>query len=300
MTLELSRTPATAHDRTCAIGMDLSTLGAEVFDGASDFGEDFPVESCNMSRLAALAGAGLNDGLASVLLGPTFRLRSDTHLRESWLDAVQAATKLAPRLTGPITAAVIADEYVLSSAIDLVTGTGVGLELHRVRDMAALEPLLERARAENIDLSIALTGSSARSIDADAVGRLINWVRLREPDPHIARELRYQLRDAANAQQRDLRIVADLFIIISACEADAQERAQLIDSIGADRYAKGAPRVLGTVHDVADHIESWLALSAADAFTLLPGSLPTDLASTVRGVLPELSAREQAIDEGGK
>lgn len=294
MTLELSRTPATSQGRVCAIGMDLSTLGAEVFDGASDFGEDFPVESCNMSRLAALAGAGLNDGLASVLLGPTFRLRSDTHLRESWLDAVQAATKLAPRLTGPITAAVVADEYVLSSAIEQAAGTGVGLELHRVRDLAALAPMLEKARESDIDLSIALTGQAARDVDPELVGELINWVRLREPDPHLAREIRYTLRGAASARDRDLRIVADLFIIISACEADAEERAQLIDAIGADRYAKGAPRVLGTVHDVADHIESWMALSAADAFTLLPGSLPTDLASAVRGVLPELNSRAEA------
>jgi len=241
-----------------------------------------------------MTSAALTDGLSAVTLGASFLLRSDLHIRDCRLDPVRAAVKLTSRITGPIFASVTPDT-VGQTALDAVKDTGVGLEIHIPdADLAPALALIEKARDHETPVAVALTGETASRIDLGALGAAVSSVRLREPDPHTAREIRYSLRSAALEQGRDLKVVADLFMIVSACAMDAEERANLIAAIGADRYAEGAARVLGTVHDVADHIESWIALGAADAFTILPGSLPTDLASTVCGVLPLLHARRTA------
>lgn len=294
MTIQLRQPQSRTGNKTDAVSIDLSSLGVEVFDSSSDVGEDFPVESCNLGRLASMTNAALTDGLASVTLGASFLLRSDLHLRDCRLDAVRAAVKLSARIAGPIDAAVTADR-VGEVALDAVKDTGVRLEVH-IPD-GNLDPaldLINKAHLNGTQVTVALTGETASSIDLAALGAAVDRVRLREQDPHTAREVRYSLRSAALEEGRDLQVVADLFMIVSACAMDAEERASLVSDIGADRYAEGAARVLGTVHDVADHIESWLDLGAADSFTILPGSLPTDLASTVCGVLPLLQARRTA------
>lgn len=292
MTIEL---PANTQQRTRykvpALSIDLSALGAEVLDPSSDFDEDFPVETCNMGKLSTMASAALTDGLAGISLGSSFLLRSDLHLRDCRLDAVRAALKLTSRITGPIYASVTGDA-VGEAALEAVKDSDVGLEIHlNKQDLDSALDLVARAKEAGTPVVVALTGETAQQIDLSKLGAAVDTVRLREPDPHTAREIRYSLRSAALEEGRDLTVVADLFMIVSACAMDAEERANLISAIGADRYAAGSARVLGTVHDVADHVESWIALGAADAFTILPGSLPTDLASTVCGVLPLLNAR---------
>lgn len=295
MTIQLpsSRQPRVGY-KIPSISIDLSTLGAEVFDASSEFGEDFPVESCNLHRLASMTSAAISDGLAAVTLGSSFLLRSDLHIRDCRLDPVRAAVKLTSRITGPIYAAVTAASGC-EEALAAVKDTEVGLEIHVADgDLDSALSLIDRARRNGNPVTVALTGDTASRIDLGALGAVVDSVRLRESDPHTAREIRYSLRSAALEEGRDLQVTSDLFMIVSACAMDAEERANLITAIGADRYAEGSARVLGTVHDVADHIESWLALGAADAFTILPGSLPTDLASTVCGVLPLLQARRTA------
>lgn len=298
MTIQL---PANQQQRTRykvpALSIDLSSLGAEALDPANNFDEDFPVETCNLGRLTSMTSAALTDGLAGVTLGSSFLLRSDLHLRDCRLDALRAAVKLTSRITGPIFASVTGDA-VGEAALEAVKGSDVGLEIHIAnKDLDSALALVDKAKAVGTPVIVALTGETAKSIDLAKLGAAIETVRLREPDPHTAREIRYSLRSAALEQGRDLTVIADVFIIVSACAMDADERGNLISAIGADRYAAGSARVLGTVHDVADHIESWIALGAADAFTILPGSLPTDLASTVCGVLPLLNARRNAEAE---
>lgn len=295
MTIQL---PSSSQSRLSfkvpSISIDLSSLGVEVFDSSSDFGEDFPVETCNLPRLASMTSAALSDGLAAVTLGSSFLLRSDLHLRDCRLDAVRASVKLTSKITGPIFASVTADS-VGEAALEAVKDTGVGLEILVTGvDLGPVLSLIAAAHRDGTPVTVSLTGETASRIDLTALGSVLDRVRLREADPHSAREIRYSLRSAALEQGRDLQVVSDLFMIVSGCVMDAEERANLISAIGADRYAEGAARVLGTVHDVADHIESWTDLGAADAFTILPGSLPTDLASTVCGVLPLLRARRSA------
>ncbi|MDN6487611.1 MAG: hypothetical protein L0K34_09035, partial [Ancrocorticia sp.] len=62
---------------------------------------------------------------------------------------------------------------------------------------------------------------------------------------------------------------------------------------GSPAFA-GKASVVGTVYDVADVVESWIGLGAADGVVFLPASVPTDLASVIRGVLPLLRARSEA------
>ena len=53
----------------------------------------------------------------------------------------------------------------------------------------------------------------------------------------------------------------------------------------------GKASVVGTVYDVADTVEEWICLGAVDGIVFLPASLPTDLASVIRGIMPLLYAR---------
>ena len=276
--------------------MDLAGLGAEVFDGDSPWGEDFPVEQCNFARLASLTAAALEDGISTVLLGPSFNLRSDTHLREARLDSLHGAIKLSERLRKPITAAVPGDPYLLRRAIEAVGSAQVTLEIHPVdTELETLVPLLEAAADKGVAITFALTGVAAEAADNSILAAYGSAVRLRTTDVERA----VALRNALHRVNADIPVVADVYVIISACAMDAEERATLISMIGVDRYAIGAPRVLGTVHDVADHMEAWAQAGAADEFCLLPGSLPTDLASVVRGVLPLIAARREVdrLDE---
>lgn len=290
MTIQLPTTSQPSPDLSSrpSVAMDLSPLGAEVFDGMSDFGEDFPVEQANMAKVAGLATAGISDGLAGVTLGQTFFLRSDTHLRESRLDAIQAALKIADRVGGPVTAAVPADPFILRAALEAIVGRNATVEVKL--DGAPLAPitgLLQAARARGVVTTFAITDADLEIVSAAELAELADGIRLRESNIETAREIRAQFKAVAPS----LPIIADVYVIVSACAMDAEERASLISMIGVDRYADGAPRVHGTVHDVADHMEAWVEGGAADGFTVLPGSLPTDLASVVRGVLPLLEAR---------
>lgn len=115
-------------------------------------------------------------------------------------------------------------------------------------------------------------------------------VRMRVQDPHVARGLRYGIRAAAHEAGRDLPVVADLGLLSQRIHK-YHERALLVEAIYGTELFAGIPKVVGTVYDVADAIERWVGLGAADGVVVLPASLPTDLGSLIRGVLPLLSGR---------
>lgn len=304
-----TETPDPDRARSATIALDLSALGVEVFDFDDAASEDFPVETLNFPRLAGMAKAAAQAGLDAVCLGPTFRTRSDLHVRDGRLDAVTAAERLAASTDGRIIAAVPADAYHVGAALDRfrvsadslpdAEGRIFGLELWigPSTDMAPLAEQLRTARRAGVTVTAVMTGATALAIDQVLLAESVDVVRLRETDPHRGREVRYAVRSAARRAGTDVRVLVDLFFVVSGCAQDADTRAELIAEIGADRHAAGAARAQGTVHDVADAIESWVANGAADGFVLIPGSLPTDLSSLVMGVLPLLRARGLA-EEG--
>ena len=108
-----------------------------------------------------------------------------------------------------------------------------------------------------------------------------------------ARGIRSELRELAASNGRSVRVLGELGIVISGSMRAANERALLVaDMVGAPLF-EGKASVVGTVSDVADAFERWIGTGAADGLIFLPASLPTDLASLIRGVVPLLAARAQ-------
>ena len=124
-----------------------------------------------------------------------------------------------------------------------------------------------------------------------AIARFADSVHLLTGDPHRAREARFALRSAAAAFDRQLTLLTEIGIIVSGSMPAARERSLLVETMTGRPVFDGKASVVGTVYDVADTVEEWICLGAVDGIVFLPASLPTDLASVIRGIMPLLYAR---------
>ena len=277
---------------TAWVGVDLSILGAAV-DCLSD--SDLPVDRLNFPRLASSANAAFKGGLDFVTLGKRFQTRSDRQVRDGSLDGAKTLAKLADFSKGGVFVEVPATADHINQAIDLVAAqsegwAGVSFEVDTDTDLASLAESVTSARSAGINAQIIATAAVAQERAAE-IAELADTVRLKTNDPHAARSARFALRAASHELSRDLLVFAELGIVISASLQAAEERALLISEINACPLFADLHSIIGTVYDVADAIESWIGLGAADGVILLPASLPTDLASILKGVLPLLKAR---------
>lgn len=118
--------------------------------------------------------------------------------------------------------------------------------------------------------------------------------RIRPTDRGDAALQRAEVRAAAAAVGRDpdeLRVVADLFVVLGGTEHAARERLALLDALTAPgrRTHEGAAHV-GTAADLAATIEDWTTTGAVDGFTLRPAALHTDVDGIADEVVPLLRA----------
>ncbi|WP_273654029.1 LLM class flavin-dependent oxidoreductase [Cellulomonas fimi] len=117
-------------------------------------------------------------------------------------------------------------------------------------------------------------------------------VRIRPLDRGDAALQRAEVWAAAAAVGRDpddLRVVADLFVVLGGTEHAARERLALLDALAAPgrRTHEGAAHV-GTAADLAATIEDWTTTGAVDGFTLRPAALHTDVDGIADEVVPLL------------
>lgn len=290
---ELEQSVAPDHSKTATIGIDLSLLGV---NGCGDGVAPSPLDRVNYHRLATAVRTAQDGGIDFVSLNSTFATRAVNKTRDSALDGIYAAAKIAEFSEGGICIETCATPKAINVATDLLASqnlgwAGITIPLHDNSDFAALADAAADARAAGIPTTVVITNPKVVPERANLVVSIADSIRLRVSNPHEARGARFALRAAAKEVNRDLPVLAEIGIVISATITAAEERALLIEEINGCEIFPGLPKVIGTVYDVADTIESWVGLGASDGVVLVPGSLPTDFASVLRGVLPLLRAR---------
>ncbi|MGO1591575.1 MAG: hypothetical protein ACTHW1_10135 [Ancrocorticia sp.] len=297
MTVQLSTNETLSPERAteATIGVDLTLLGAVCSEAFASIGIDLPVEHASLSRIGSCIGAACNGGLDFIALSKDFQARSD---RATCMDAARTVSRIMDIGAVGFSAGIPAESANVDEAVELLAAQkdGWGCIEIDIDDSADMEQLAANAAAAHesgVKVTARVECDRLTSLDIDELASWADMVRLLTDDPHEARGARFALRSAAHQQGRDLKVLVEIGIIISGNQQAANERAILIEAMNGHPVFEGKTSVVGTVYDVADLVESWIGLGAADGVVFLPASLPTDLASVIRGVLPLLRARSE-------
>ncbi|VEI14050.1 hypothetical protein [Trueperella bialowiezensis] len=287
-------TMAPDHLATAWIGMDLTLLDACVGPGIDP---DCRAQ-VNFPRLASTVKAAHKGGIDFISLGAEFKNDSSSTDAECEYDAAKTCSRLAQVSEGGVFAGVAGCPEAMDVAIDLLAAqdegwAGLTITLATDSDFAGVEEAARNARAAGIKIAVIITNPSISAERAKIIASIADAVRLRVSDPHLAREARFAIRAAGQELGKNILVFAELGIVISGSVTAAEERALLIERMFGCQPFEGIAHVYGTIYSVADTIESWVGYGAADGIILVPASLPTDLASVLRGVLPLLDARAQ-------
>ncbi|MFD6139511.1 LLM class flavin-dependent oxidoreductase [Promicromonospora sp. NPDC060271] len=146
-----------------------------------------------------------------------------------------------------------------------------GAALSRVRP-----PVVLRVRSE----------ASAR-----LAGRTADVVRIAVRDAAQAVRLRRLVRDSALSAGRDpeeLRVLAEVYVVLAAERASAQARLELVEALEGPEPGRGAHVVADTPDELAVLVADWAAVGAADGFLLRPSSLSADLDAITDHLVPAL------------
>lgn len=277
------------------MGVDLSLLGAVTTEAfAAALGSEMPVEYASYPRIASCAQAATRGGIDFVCLDATFRTRSDN---ANQLDAARVAARLLSQHAGKVNVQIPAEVAVSREGIGMLAQHGEHVaptvEVTEESDLDGIARLAEEIAANGMPVNVQLDAEVADAISLGTLAAFVDWVRVRTDDLERARDIRSELRELAASNGRSVRVLGELGIVISGSMRAANERALLVaDMVGAPLF-EGKASVVGTVSDVADAFERWIGTGAADGLIFLPASLPTDLASLIRGVVPLLAARAQ-------
>ncbi|QJC21954.1 hypothetical protein [Arcanobacterium buesumense] len=278
------------HTTSAWLGIDLSMLGVQNYV-SSCISQPEPFQHGKMMAATRAAASG---GLDFVALSAEFC--ADASRPQAVLDAINVGAQMRTIDGSGVVMEVLPEPKIVAQALDAVCVEGSGWaslairidqNVDLVNTVAAFEAICEAG----VGLVVNLASASPSAEMMEIVAQYANMVRLQVADPHTARGIRYGLRALARDAERDLPVVVDLGVVISATSSAAHERAILVSEITGCELFSGIPTVYGTVYDVADTIERWVGLGAADGVVIHPASLPIDLASLVRGVLPLLSGR---------
>lgn len=278
------------------IGMNLTLLGAAEMDiPGQDVPETF-LQRVNLPLLASSVSAAYAGGVDSITLDRDFHVHPTAPPRSAALDGVTMAGKLGLGKTPQICAEIPSDPLYIREAVSLLTNARVAsaavtLTLQEIDDYHDFKRAADDARAAGVSVWLLATNPRVTGENAETVASIFDAVRVRHPDRAAVRQMRFALKEAARKRKSDLTVFADLGIVISATLQAAEERSILISQLNGGELFSGMASVVGTVYDVADAIESWVGMGAADGMVLTPASLPTDLASVLKGVLPLLEAR---------
>ncbi|PWF27715.1 hypothetical protein [Ancrocorticia populi] len=298
MTVQLptNETYSTERATDAVIGVDLTLLGAVCSEAFTSLGIDLPVERASLPKLASCIGAACTGGLDFVSLSKDFQARSD---RTTCMDAVRTVSRIMDVGAVGFSAEIPPEAEHVDEAVSLLAeqkdGWGcVEIDIASSSDLEQIAKYAKSAHDAGVQVTARVACDLLSELDIDLLASWADMVRLLTDDPHEARGARFALRSAAHQQGRELRVLVEVGIVISGNQQAANERAILIEAMNGSPAFAGKASVVGTVYDVADLVESWIGLGAADGVVFLPASVPTDLASVIRGVLPLLRARSEA------
>lgn len=137
-------------------------------------------------------------------------------------------------------------------------------------------PVVVRVRSE---ASAALAGRTA-DIARIAVGDAAHAVRLRR-----------LVRDSALSAGRDpeeLRVLAEVYVVLAAERASARARLELVEALEGTAAMGDGLVVADTPDELATLIADWTTAGAVDGFLLRPSSLSSDLDTITDRLVPAL------------
>lgn len=300
MTIQLNKPSTSVAEATRAteaiVGIDLTLLGAARTHGERARGTDIPVEHMSFPTLASAVMAAAQGGIDFVSLSEGFVTRSDHSDVTGALDAAKTCGRLIEHADLALAAEVPCSADGFDRAIELMNRQGPGFScvefaVDEGADYELLADSARRAHARGTTVAARIDAARCDVLDLQAIASWADAVRLLSSDPHEAREVRFALRSAAAEQGRELKVLCEIAFIVSASREAAKEREILLRMLGADTLHEGKARVVGIVADVVDEVERWISAGATDGIVFVPASVPTDLASLIRGILPLMRAR---------
>ncbi|HLS26716.1 MAG TPA: hypothetical protein VK063_12670 [Beutenbergiaceae bacterium] len=299
-------TPLTASPSL--IALDLTNAGAP---REWQRERDAETEKFIMGRLAGLASLADRGGVDLITLGETFRLGGHRR-RDIWLDGALAASRLARHttraaLTASIPLATVRPEHIAGAIASVHRATN-----HRAGWQLPTGATAHGTGAGNVDAVLKATAatSSARgnaagatprpavvvpvrtAVDAELAAARADVARLSVATLEEARAARGAIRHAAAEWGRrpdDVKVLVDVHAVLSADRPSAQARWDLLSSL---ELPEGLPalRLIGTGEDLATLWTAWVEGGGADGFTVVPASVPTDVAAVASVVVPALTA----------
>ena len=309
----MAQFPSSLTTHKSIIGLDLSGTGAP---RAWQRSEDTEAESFIMGRLAGLASLADRGGVDFLALDSSFRLGGPWR-RDAWLDGAVAASRLS-RHTHRATLVATVPLGVTEPA----HVAGAITSVHRASAERAgwqVEPSTasHRSSARAVDAVISawsaptarhrtgpVAGAPERArplvvvgvrspLDLELAAARADIARLTVSTLEEARLARASIRVAAREWGRrpeDVRVLVDIHTVISGDQRSAQARWELLAALEGGSSAGGL-RAVGTAADLATLWHNWVRAGAADGFTVIPASVPTDVIALVQDVVPELTAR---------
>lgn len=92
-------------------------------------------------------------------------------------------------------------------------------------------------------------------------------------------------------------LFVDLFVVLAASEAEADDRRARLDDLADGPFTPDSAVFTGTPVGLADEIERWAAVAGISGIRLHPAALPEDLRAITRELVPELRRRNLFRDE---
>jgi len=155
---------------------------------------------------------------------------------------------------------------------------------------------LNVARPPQGQLPLAYETSSGASDQFAA--RHAELVFIRPHSLEEARQSRRRLDDAAEAagrSRRDLRVLAEVTVVLAVTDVEARERLVALDRAAGVRTNGFV--IAGTAETIANTLQEWAEADVVDGFLVRTAVLPADLAAFAGEVLPELQRRGIARTE---
>lgn len=126
---------------------------------------------------------------------------------------------------------------------------------------------------------------------AALAGRTADVARIAVTDAAHAVRLRRLVRNSALAAGRDpeeVRVLAEVYVVLAAERASARARLELVEALEGTAPVRGALVVADTPDELAVLLADWATVGAADGFLLRPSSLGADLDAITDHLVPAL------------
>ncbi len=292
------------------LALDLTGTGAPRSWAGNGDGES---ESFIMGRLAGLASLADKAGVDLLTLDSRFRLGSGRR-RDDWLDGALAASRLGRHTTDLTIAATVplgvTDAGHVASAVASVHKATGGRAAWQVEDgarpltartvdsviSALATPRVSRRTGVDVNATPASVVVAVREPrDLELAAARADVARIRATSLEEAAAVRASIRQAAVEWGRDaddVTVLVDVHAVLGADTEGARARADLLALLEPESAPDSTVlEHVGTTDGLADLWQAWVEAGAADGFTVIPASVPTDVLAVATELAPELERR---------